>query len=311
MKLYYAPNACSLADHIALLEGGARFDAEAVDLRTKKTASGEDFREINPKGYVPALVLDNGDLLTENIAVLDWIAAQYPALQPGDIMARTRQLEMLAFISTEIHRAFKPMWRDGTEAQKQQARDAVANLLQFTATQMRGDYLLGDSLSVADCYLFVMLRWAEKFGIAVPEALLSVQWRMEARPSVQAAIAQEELFMRQRSGVAGKDGPSPQIQPRAASIPSKHVRENPQEHRFERPIHDDAMAAAYYRLADGRLVFIHTEVPTEFSGLGIATELARGTFELLRESGRKASVTCPFMVRFAAKHPEYADIIDG
>jgi predicted GNAT family acetyltransferase len=89
------------------------------------------------------------------------------------------------------------------------------------------------------------------------------------------------------------------------------VRENPQEHRFERPIHDHAVAAAYYRVADGRLVFHHTEVPTEFSGHGIATELARGTFELLRESGRKAVLTCPFMVHFFATHPEYADIVDG
>ena len=89
------------------------------------------------------------------------------------------------------------------------------------------------------------------------------------------------------------------------------VRENPEQHRFERPINDDAIAAAYYRLADGRLVFIHTDVPTEFSGLGIATELARGTFELLRDSGRKAVLRCPFMVHFFTRHPEYADIVDG
>ena len=89
------------------------------------------------------------------------------------------------------------------------------------------------------------------------------------------------------------------------------VRENPEHRRFELPIEDDAIAAAYYRPADGRLVFIHTEVPSEFSGMGIATELARGTFELLRESGRKATLRCPFMVHFFAKHPEYADVVDG
>lgn len=89
------------------------------------------------------------------------------------------------------------------------------------------------------------------------------------------------------------------------------VRENPREHRFERPIHDAAMAAAYYRLTEGRLVFIHTEVPSEFSGQGIATELARGTFDLLRESGRKATLVCPFMVHFYAAHPEYADVVAG
>jgi len=296
MKLYYAPDACSLADHIALLDVGRSFETEAVNLRTKRTASGRDFRDINPKGYVPALVLDNGETITENIAVLDWIAEQYPQLRPSGALSRTRQLEMLTFISTEIHRAFKPMWHDGTEAEKEKARETFARLFEFAATQMRGDYLFGDKLSAADCYLFVMLRWAERFGVAVPEALLRLQWRMEARPSVQAAIAQEGLFLR--------DGSS-------RSTPTIEVRENPQEHRFERPIHDNAMAAAYYRLADGRLVFIHTEVPTEFSGLGIGTELARGAFELLRHSGRKASLTCPFMVRFAAKHPEYADVVDG
>ena len=89
------------------------------------------------------------------------------------------------------------------------------------------------------------------------------------------------------------------------------VIENPQEHRFERAIHDDAIAAAYYRNMDGKLAFIHTEVPTEFSGQGIATELARGTFELLRKSGRKAILKCPFMVHFFATHPEYRDVVDG
>lgn len=87
------------------------------------------------------------------------------------------------------------------------------------------------------------------------------------------------------------------------------VRENPAQHRFERPIHDTAIAAAYYRDSDGKLVFIHTEVPTEFSGQGIATALARGTFELLRQSGRKAELVCPFMVHFANTHPEYRDIV--
>jgi uncharacterized protein len=90
-----------------------------------------------------------------------------------------------------------------------------------------------------------------------------------------------------------------------------NVRENPQEHRFEWPINDNATAAAYYRLDEGRLVFTHTEVPSEFSGQGIATELARGTFELLRESGRKATLVCPFMVHFFSTHPEYADVVDG
>src|SRR5690606_23092677 len=170
-KLYYAPGACSLADHIALLEVGAQFETEAVDLRTKRTAFGGDFRAINYKGYVPALVLDNGHILTENVAVLDWIADQYPRLRPTGALSHTRQLEMLAFISTEIHQAFKPLWQAGPEADRQKARTAVALRLDYAAGRLAGDYLFGDALGVADCYLFVMLRWAEKFGVTMPEPL--------------------------------------------------------------------------------------------------------------------------------------------
>jgi glutathione S-transferase len=295
MKLYYAPGACSLADHIALLEAGAKFETEAVDIKTKRTASGEDFLAINPKGYVPALMLDDCEILTENIAVLDWISEQYPQLRRNGTLSRTRQLEMLAFISTEIHRAFKPMWH-GTEAEQQKAREAVAKLLEYTTTQMIGDYLFGDELTVADCYLFVMLRWSEKFGVAVPEALLRLQWRMEQRPAVRMALAREENARPRNRAPAEIDA---------------KVRDNPQQHRFERSIHDGIIAAAYYRNDDGKLVFIHTEVPSEFAGQGIATELARGTFELLRQSGRKAILTCPFMVDFANKHPEYGDVVAG
>src|SRR5262245_20976035 len=295
MRLYYAPGACSLSDHIALLEAGAKFEIEAVDIPTKKTASGEDFFTINPKGYVPALMLDDCEILTENVAVLDWIAEQYPQLRHNGVLPRTRQLEMLAFISSELHHAFKPMWHGGTESEKAKARERVASLLQFAATRMGGDYLFGDELSVADCYLYVTLRWAEKFGIAIPETLLRFQWRIEERPAVQAALAREQAAVA-HSPSASIDG---------------SVKENAPQHRFERVIHDGAIAAAYYRDADGKLVFIHTEVPTAFSGQGIASDLARGTFELLRQSKRKAILKCPFMAYFYAKHPEYADIVAG
>jgi glutathione S-transferase len=297
MKLYYAPGACSLSDHIALLETREVFETEAVDIHgTKRTASGVDFLTINPKGYVPALALDDGQIITENVAVLDWIADKYPRLRPNGPLGRTRLLEMLAFIATEIHPAFRPLWHDGPEAEKQKARERIAALLEFAASKLTGDYLFDDALSVADCYLFVMLRWAEKTGIVVPESLLRLQWRMEQRPTVEAAIRQEE-------------GKAPH--PRVALGLSADVTENRKAHRFERPIHDTAIAAAYYRDADGKLAFIHTEVPFEFSGQGIATELARGAFEILRESGRKATLVCPFMVHFYTKHPEYADVVDG
>jgi glutathione S-transferase len=290
MKLYYAPQACSLADHIALLEVGETFEIEAVDIQKKTTASGGDFRAINPKGYVPALILDDGQMITENIAVLDWIADRHPALRPAGPLGRTRLLEMLTFISTEIHRAFKPLWHGGGEAEKAEARETVGKLFDFTVTQLKGDYLFGDTLSAADCYLFVMLRWAERFEIATPQPLLALKARMEQRSAVQAAIAQEE---------------------RRKAASATRVRENPEQHRFERPIHDGVIAAAYYRLDNGRLAFIHTEVPNEFSGEGIGSELARGTFEQLRQTGRKAILTCPFMVHFAVTHPEFADVIDG
>ena len=103
MKLYYSPGACSLADHIALNEAGLAFEQEKVDLRAKKTESGADFFAINPKGYVPALVLDGGELLTENIAILEWVSQQAGALVPGGALGRTRLLETLAYISTEVH----------------------------------------------------------------------------------------------------------------------------------------------------------------------------------------------------------------
>lgn len=118
MRLYHAPLACSLAGHIALHEAGATFDLVRVDMRSKLTETGQDFREISAKGYMPALVLADGQLLTENIAVLDWLSDQFPALAPQGPMARTRQLEALAFISTEIHRAFKPMWHGGTDRER-------------------------------------------------------------------------------------------------------------------------------------------------------------------------------------------------
>ncbi len=295
MKFYFAPGACSLADHIALLEVGAKFETEVVDIKTKMTASGEDFLTINPKGYVPALVLDDCEILTENIAVLDWISDQYPQLRRNGTLSRTRQLEMLTFISTELHGGFKPLWHGGSDEAKQSAREAIAKRLAYAAKQLQGDYLFGDTLSVADCYLFVMVRWAEKFGIAVPEPLLRLQWRMEQRPAVRMALTREKAAL-PRNGEAPVD---------------IIVRENAAQHRFERPIHDGAIAAAYYRDADGKLVFIHTEVPSEFSGQGIATELARGLFDLLRQSGRKAVLTCPFMVHFSNTHPEYRDVVVG
>jgi glutathione S-transferase len=193
VKLYYSPLACSLADHIALEEVGASYERERVDLHAKRTASGQDFTEINRKGYVPVLVLDDGEVLTENIALLDWIASGHPQLMPRGPLGRTRVLEALTYISTEIHRAFKPMWHPSDEAEKAKARETITGLLDLLGDTIAGDYLFGDRPSVADFYLFVMLLWAVHFGVPVPASLDALRDRIAARPAVQAAMREEGL----------------------------------------------------------------------------------------------------------------------
>lgn len=194
MKLYYSPLACSLADHIALREAGFDFSLERVDLRTRKTETGADFRAVTPKGYVPALLLDSGELITENVAVLDWIAGQAPALAVEGPMGRTRVLEALTYITTEIHRAFKPMWHAGTPEERARAASTVSQLMYPLADTLQGDYLFGDRPSVADFYLFVMLLWAEKFAVETPAAFVALRDRMRARPAARAAMEVEGLI---------------------------------------------------------------------------------------------------------------------
>jgi glutathione S-transferase len=192
VKLYYAPGACSLATHIALLDTGLDFDLERVDLKQKITASGADFTAINAKGYVPALVLDSGELITENLAVLDWITIRFPALGIEGKLGRTRLLEALAYIATEIHKGFKPFWHGTNAEEKSAAEILLIKRFHWFAERMQGRYLFGDLPTVADYYLLVTLRWAERFGIAIPEPLIAFKARLLARPNVQAAIAFEE-----------------------------------------------------------------------------------------------------------------------
>jgi glutathione S-transferase len=193
MKLYYSPLACSLADHIALAEARVAFEIERVDLKAKRTASGLDFNMINPKGYVPALMLDDGEIITENIAVLDWLATQYPVLAVQGPLGRTRLLEALAFVSTEVHRSFKPMWHGGSDAEKLEAGIIISGLFGYLAGRLAGTYLFGPSPSVADFYLFVMLLWAERFQVGIPAPLMLLRQHMASRPAVQAAMRQEGL----------------------------------------------------------------------------------------------------------------------
>jgi glutathione S-transferase len=193
LKLYYAPGACSLADHIALHEAGAQFDIERVDLHTHTTESGIDFRTISAKGYVPALILADGQLLTENIAVLDHLATLYPGLGAAGPLGRTRMIEVLATISTELHRAFKPMWHGGSERERAQADATVTGLLLLLSKGMKGAFLFGKEPTVADFYLFVMLLWAERFNVEVPVPMAELRRRMRERPAVAAAMAAEGL----------------------------------------------------------------------------------------------------------------------
>jgi glutathione S-transferase len=194
MKLYYSPLACSLADHIALEEIGADFEIEAVNLKTKLTASGRDFREVTSKAYVPVLILDDGETLTENVAVLDWIASQYPQMAVEGPFGRTRVLEALTYVTTELHHGFKPMWHQGSEEEKANARTTLSAKLQYMADTMAGDYLFGDRPSAADFYLFVMLLWAGRFHVPTPPVLEALRTRMHARPAVQRALRAEGLL---------------------------------------------------------------------------------------------------------------------
>ena len=194
MKLYYSPGACSLADHIALHEAGLSFEHEKVDLKTKRTESGADYTAINPKGYVPALTLDSGETLSENIAILDWIAHQDSALKPSGAMGHTHLLEALAFISTEIHKSFKPFFSGGSDEEKAKAGEVIRKRTDYLAQTMKGDFLFGGAVSVADCYLFVMLLWAKKNAVAVADAFGPFVDRMMALPSVQKAMKHEGLI---------------------------------------------------------------------------------------------------------------------
>jgi glutathione S-transferase len=193
MKLYLAPGACSLADHIALHEAGLEFDRIRVDLRAKRTEDGGDFNEVNPKGYVPALVLDDGQLLTENVAILSWVAERAPKLAPGGDMGRIRLIEMLAFIATELHKPFIRHFFPTSDAEKKAAEDAIRRRFAFLAARLEGDYLFGREASVADAYLYVMLRWARAQGVEIPEPLPAFVRRMEARPAVRQALEHEGL----------------------------------------------------------------------------------------------------------------------
>jgi glutathione S-transferase len=195
MKLYYSPGACSLATDIVLHEAELPATFVKVDLKSKKTENGDDFLTINPKGYVPALELDNGELLTENVAVLQYLASLVPRLLPQEGMAKWHGIEALAFVSTEVHKSFKPLF-DPTapEASKAKAKEVIAQRLGLLEKKLAGrDFIVGKEFTVVDAYLFVMLLWSKKQEVAVPAALTRYADTLAKRPSVAAALKMEGL----------------------------------------------------------------------------------------------------------------------
>ena len=193
MKLYYFADGCSLATHIALREAGLVPDLVEVNVATRLTGEGQPFPEINAKGYVPALVLDDRSMLTENVALLDWVAQRSAGLKPADETARTRQTEALALISTEIHKMFLALFFLPGEEAKPVLAGKIAERFDYLAAQMKGAFLLGDRFSVADAFLYVMVRWAKMSKLAIPEMFSAYRDRIETRPSVRAALAAEGI----------------------------------------------------------------------------------------------------------------------
>ena len=202
MKLYYAPGACSLACHIALREADRHFDLERVDLKTHRTASGADFRSINPRGYVPALQLDgaDSDVLTENAVILQYIADLVPDKRLAPLFgtfARYHLMSWLNFIATEVHKQFGPLFApDTSEAVRAKQRGKIGErFLYLEEVLVDRGYLMGERFMICDAYLFTMCQWCDKFGIdlALYPNLDDYEYRVSQRPAVMAAMAAEGL----------------------------------------------------------------------------------------------------------------------
>lgn len=191
MILYYYPGGCSQACHIALIEAGMPHQLVKVG-RDRRTEDGRDFNLINDKGYTPALELDDGTILTEGLAILIFIAEKSGQLLAKEGLARWRALEATAFMNTEIHRNFIPFFRGGSEQEKAQAAQTL--LMRFgTLSDQLGErqFLVGAQMTIADCYLFIMLSWAARMDVAVPLRLDGYLTRMKQMPSVARALVAE------------------------------------------------------------------------------------------------------------------------
>jgi len=196
MRLYYATGTCALSPHIALLEAGLKFDLEKVDIRAKKLADGGDYLQINPKGYVPALKTDDGQVLTEGPAIVQYIADLKPesGLAPRNgSFERYRLQEWLNFISTEIHKQFSPLFNPAYESNEYSKGNLSKRFEYLNKLLESRKFLLGDGFTVADGYLYTVLNWAKPLGIDLARwpALASYHAGIASRPKVQEALSAE------------------------------------------------------------------------------------------------------------------------
>ena len=200
LKLYYSPGACSLSPHIALLEAGLPFELEQVDTKAKKTKSGADYLPINPNGYVPALKIAEGQVLTEGPAIVQWIADQRPEthLAPANgTLERAHLQQWLNFISTEIHKSYSPLFSAETpDAYKTITKDKLFKRYAYVNDQLKGkQFLLGNHFTVADGYLFTVTNWANFLKLDLSEFREVAQFsdRIHSRPKVLQALKAEGL----------------------------------------------------------------------------------------------------------------------
>lgn len=198
MKLYYAPGACSLASHIALQEAGLPFQIEKTDLRAKTTETGADFTKVNPRGAVPALALASGDVLTEGVAIMQYVSDNAGGTSPQGSLARARLHEALNFVSTEVHKTYAPFFRplsDEARAAQLDLLNARLSLIEAKLADGRA-WLAGADYTPADGYLFTVTNWSRQIGhdlSAFPQ-IESLRARIAARPAVQAAMKAEGLI---------------------------------------------------------------------------------------------------------------------
>jgi glutathione S-transferase len=198
MKLYYSPGACSLSPHIALHEAGLQHELVKVDLRAKKLENGDDYLKVNPKGQVPALMLDNGELVTEGPVIVQMIADKAAAKNLAPVATspeRYKLQEWLAYINGELHKNIGPLFNPAlSDDAKGVFKDRALGKFRYVDGQLAGkDYLMGKQFTVADGYMFVMLAWADrnKFDLSGLSNLKAYQARIAARPGVQAALKME------------------------------------------------------------------------------------------------------------------------